>query len=111
MNNMLPSDSSNPFTSSTRGLFNQRVSPRLHARDANDACERQPSDRSERRLTRRREERGSDDESRRCAPGFALAYSLTEEDVALRSVCTGLGAHTSRCAASGGNTAVRGVGA
>jgi len=67
---------------------------------------------SEQRVKWHREERGSDDdESRRCALDHAPAYSLTEEDVALRSVCTGLGAHTSRCAATGGNAAVRGVGA
>ncbi len=59
----------------------------------------------------RRAESRLDDKSDDALPGYAPTYSLTEEDVALWSASAGLGAHTSRCAASGGNAAVRGVGA
>src|SRR5260370_28583551 len=53
----------------------------------------------------RRAESRLDDKSDDALPGYAPTYSLTEEDVALWSASAGLGAHTSRCAASGGDAA------
>jgi hypothetical protein len=103
----------NGLTSNSRGLSNKRVSLRRHA------------SRCGRRLTEAAQVTGAQHGgecgvARRAGwtisptmPSLAMlpTYSVTEEDVALRSASTGLGAHTSRYAASGGNAAIRCIGA
>lgn len=53
----------------------------------------------------------SDDKSDYALPGYAPTYSMTKEDVALWSASAGVGVHTSRYAATGGDAAIRGIGA